>query len=91
MLEAHQGEGYGAFALGERDVSTSEVLAESVHDDELELGEAFDHFFEHLVQQHLLGVVKNSDKLDLREDLFNRELFAVLFQQGRILINILQN
>jgi len=65
FLHGHQTESYSSLSFRVTKLTASKMLAKSVHYNQFEIREAFNYFFEHLVQEKLLGIVQYSDKLDL--------------------------
>jgi len=72
-------------------LAASKVLAESVHDDQLEVGQPFDHLLELLVEQELIALVEDAHVVDAREDLFERELVSVPPVLRRVLVNVFEH
>ena len=90
-LEGHHHRCDGLPSLREALVTASDVLAEGVHDDELEAWELLDDLFELLVKQVLVALVKNSHIVDARENLLDGKLVLVLLEKGWILVDVLQH
>ena len=65
------------------------MLAEGVHDNQFEAWELLDDFFELLVKQVLVALVKDSHVVDARENLLDGEFVLVLLEKSSVLVDVL--